>query len=471
MTQIQVLQARTPSGRDARDAGDGTPQRPQGRAKAGPADAGSRIPTRTRWPIALGVVTVLVAFAGFGGWAATAPLQSAAVASGHIVVETDHKAVAHMDGGIVSELLVRNGTSVRQGQVLLRLDDDERRALQDLLHGQLLAAYVRFARLEAERTDGGTIDFAGVVPQELANLPQAADIMAAEQALFATRAEMMASELAVLAERASALEQEIEGLTAQIASQDGMIETIDEEIADVEYLLATGNARRPRLLALVRGRASIEGDRGVAVADIGRSRRQIAEAQQEMTTVRARRIAEVNDAYRGTQDEIFNLTERLQLVQQTLSRLEIRAPQDGVVADLAVHAPGAVIRPGEPILTIVPVQDRLLVEAALSARDIDAVHVGLQAEIRLTAFSSRQTPPVPGEVVYVSPDLVATADGTAAFHLVRVAVSADALANLPGVTLYPGMPADVLVLTGERTALDAVLEPIVSAIWRSFREK
>ncbi len=416
-----------------------------------------------------GLVIVVVMFGGLVAWAAKVSLSGAVIAPGVMTVYSKRKTVQHLDGGIVSEILVRDGDYVEQGQVLIRLDATRTKANLAIVDGQLGILRVRAARLRSERDglDQVNLDRTSLGHDEDANL---SEIIAGEFQLFEARRESLGGEVAILTERTMQLEEQIRGLEAQLQSKKRQIRLLREEINDLTKLYKKGHATKTRLLALKRTAEQLNGERGEHIADIARARRSIGEAELQMIQVEKEFRQEVVNELHQVQAEIFDLEERRVAAADELRRIDIRAPKAGTVVGMEMHTVGGVIRPGQPILDIVPMGDELVVEARVAPRDIDKVSKGLSAIVRLSAFNVRTTPELDGTVFAASADrLIDDANGQAYF-LVGVRITSDELAKLGDLEVLPGMPAEVFIKTGERTALNYLVKPLIDGLARTFTE-
>jgi HlyD family type I secretion membrane fusion protein len=416
-------------------------------------------PNDTRIAPAIGVrrplvfaVGLCIAFAGgLGTWSALAPLQSAAIAPGTVVVDTNRKAVQHLEGGVVARLLVQEGDTVNAGQLVVLLDQTLARSTVDRLRGQLLASLALQARLRAERDQRAEIAF----PAELtvdAGDPVAAELMQAERRVFETRREQMEGQIRILRQRNAQVEEEIRGLADEIKAEDLQLRLIGEEIAAVEALVAKGLERKPRLLALQRQSAAIEGLRAQNVARIARGRQSIGENEMRVLDLRAQYLSEAVQKLRDEEAQIFDLREKIRGAQDVLQRTEIRAPVAGRIQALKVFTVGGVVAPRETLMEIVPGDEKLIVEARMATSDIDMVRAGLPVQLRFTAFSQRRSSSLEGRVLSVSADRMNDPQSGVPFYLLRITL--DAGATLPaGQALYPGMPVEVAVQTGEQPLL------------------
>ncbi len=426
-------------------------------------------PSGLRLPVVAGLLIIALFFVGFGTWAALAPLESAAIAPGVVTVDTKRKTVQHLEGGIVGEILVQDGDRVNAGQVLIRLDETQPRATLDLLRGRQMAASALEARLVAERDGRQEIAFRDWLLAERDD-PKVAEIIDAQVSIFNGRRTALFGQVAILNQRILQYAEQIRGLRGQIAAENKQLKLLKGEIATFRELVEEGLATKSRLLELQRRAAEIEGDRSQNRAQIAAARQSIAEVRLRITELQADMISEVVQEIRDVQSELFDLAERIRAAEDVLRRTEIRAPQDGTIVGLQVHTPGGVIPPGAKLLDIVPRDDELVIEARVDPKDIDVVHPGLRAKARLTAFNQRSLAAVDGEVISVSADHLTDERTGQSYYLARVAFTDDLAEALDGASLYPGMRAEVMIVTGERTALDYLLKPLTRSLNRALRE-
>jgi HlyD family type I secretion membrane fusion protein len=441
------------------------------RASLSPA----QIDAGTRRRMMLGVGLLALMFGAGGYWMSTAPLNAAANAPGMVSADSQNKTIQHLEGGIIKAILVEEGSKVEAGQVLVQLDDTRANASYHLVMGQLWAALALDARLTAERDGAAAVTFA---PELLAKQddPAVASIMRTEKQIFTSRRDALAGEAAILRQRIGQHSEEIAGLQAQAASIEQQIGFIRDETLDTTYLVGKGLAPKPKLLALQRSASQLDGQRGQAAAEIARARQSIGELKLQIEQLSADRLNEVVDGLREVEGQIADLQQNRLAAEDTMERLAIRAPQSGTVVRLLFHTVGGVVAPGTPLLEFVPRDDKLIVEARLKPEDIGFVHVGMPAEVRVHAYNQRRLPLILGKVTYVSADRLieqksADKSGEQAYYLTRVEVDPESVALLPGAKLYPGMAADVVIETGERTALDYLLTPITTSLRKAFREQ
>ncbi|MDI4238789.1 HlyD family type I secretion periplasmic adaptor subunit [Bradyrhizobium sp. Arg237L] len=421
-----------------------------------------------RRPARYGKVLILIFVVIFVGWGGLVYLDGGAVAPGVINPDSGKKTIQHLEGGIIAELPAREGQAVKMGQTLAVLESTQARATHEALVQQRLSLLARQARLDAERAGESHIQW----PPELRSSDQQIrDIVGAQQKVWDARRSTHATRRDILAQRVEQLLQQIQGSEAQVESASRQIEFIGEELKAKEYLVARGMMPKPEALRLRRAEAEIVGRRGEHVAEIARAREKIGEAKIQILSVEAERadqIAAEQDKVRG---ELAEVNEKLQASADVVKRTVVIAPVNGTVVDIKFRTIGGVVQRGEPIMSIVPESDEMIIEARLQPRDVKAVHSGLEAKVRFTAYSSRNVPNVPGTVRTVSADRLMDETKHQPYYLVRVAVDRELMKTLaPSVDLIPGMPVEVLVVTERRTMLDYLAKPFRDALWRSFRE-
>ena len=423
-----------------------------------------------RFPIVVGCIIIVLFFGALGGWAALAPLESAAIAPGEVTIDTKRKTIQHLEGGIIGEILVRDGDVVTAGQVLIRLDEIQSRAELELLQGRYITASAVEARLIAERDGSKDIAFPDWLLDRLIE-PEIIETVSGQVNIFTSRQESLTHQTLILRQRIAQFGEEITGLEGQIKAEDVQLKLIAEESDDVRKLVESGLARRPRLLALEREAAALEGRRSQNSAGIARAKQSISEADLRISELATAMINEVVQLLSETQAVLFDLTDRIRASEDKLARTEVRAPIGGIVVDLQVHTPGGVIAPGAPLLDIVPSDEPLVIEARIDPGDIDVVRTGLEAQVRLSAFNQRNITPIPGVVTYVSADRLNDERTGAVYYIARIKLEdKDVHEALQGAELQPGMQAEVMIATGARTTLEAIISPISSSFNRAFRE-
>lgn len=422
------------------------------------------------WPsIVAGMVIVFGALGGFGAWSAMADLSSAVVAQGTVKVYSNRKKVQTLEGGVVTELAVKNGDRVDIGDVLVKLDRTRAAASHAIIRGNHDTTRAVVARLRSERDELESVAFPADL-EERRSLEAVAEVLAGQEKLFMARRDSLKGQNAIVEERIGQLKEEIQGLRSQVRSKTQQIELIEDELKGLRVLFDKGYTTRPRILSLEREAANLDGERGEHRAGIARSQRLIGEAKLEIIQLRKGFAEEVVTELQQKESELFDLEERLNATSFSLEQTEIAATARGIVVGLSIHTVGGVLQPGETLLEIVPENDLLIVEAKVQPTDIDNIQIGLSADVQFTAFSQRTTPKITGDVIYVSADSLVDPDSKAPFFVARIAIPDDEVARLNDNVLQPGMPADVLILTGERTPMDYLIKPIKESMDKAWRE-
>lgn len=426
---------------------------------------------RTRELVLAGSALVGIFLIGAGTWAAVAPLESAAVAPATVVSESSRKTIQHLEGGIIAQILVHDGDIVAAGQTLIRLDDTKARTSAEALRGQLLDARAREARLTAER-DG--LDIIAFPPDLVGDRddPAISAAISGQQKIFDTRRQLDASKVSEIHERINQINEEIAGRDSELAALQHRQVSLHEEITGVREMVSKGLERRPRLFSLEREVAEAEGRRGDTVAQIAKAKQSIAEAEVSILSLQNDRQKDVAGELRETQKKRHELEEQARAASDVLARTDVKAPEDGIVTDLRVHTTGGVINPGEPLLDLVPDADRLVVEAQVKPEDIDRVHAGLPAQVRLLPYKQRRTPYVDAKVIYVSADRLIDKRTNQPYYAAKLRVDEQELETLgTDVKMVPGMPSEAMIKTGETTVALYALSPIIDSFHRAFREK
>ncbi len=424
-----------------------------------------------RKPMLAGIGVVALLVVAIGGWASTAPLAGGAVATGVISPDGSRRTIQHLEGGIIGEIMVRDGDFVTVGAPLVTLEDTQARAAYEMLLRQYQGLRATQARLTAEQLGYDGINFQ---PDLLAAAddPEVRDILAVQRQLFATRRKALASRKQVLEQRIRQIRDQIRGYEAQLASSVQRLEIVADELKGKEFLFEKMLIPKPQMLAVRRAQAEIVGDRGEYLAAIARGGQQIGETELEIVTLDAERADEIARDLDKVRGELAKVKEQLGASEDTLKRTLIAAPVSGTVVGLRFKTRGGVIQRGEPILDIVPANEDLLIDARVAPTDIDVVHPGLLAQVHLSAYSHRRSMPnIEGKVRSVSADSLRDEKTGMSYYLARVEVDREQLSGLDmDVQLVPGMPAEVLIVTGERTLFGYLLEPFRDIFRRSLRE-
>ncbi|MFQ5566949.1 MAG: HlyD family type I secretion periplasmic adaptor subunit [Paracoccaceae bacterium] len=421
--------------------------------------------------IRFGLFCVVLLAAGLGGWAATAKLKGAVISGGHLRVESQRQVVQHPDGGVVGEILVREGDVVEAGEVLIRLDGTALQSELAVLESQLYELMARRGRLTAEQTDQESISFDPELLAAARTNPQVQALVDGQQSLFEARLRTMQREIEVMQERQVQIREQIAGSEAEIGSLKRQSELIAEELEGQRQLLAKGLAQASRVLALEREAARLEGQRGQMVAQTAQLKGQISELEIELLRLRASRREEAITKLRDLGFRELELKERRIALIERLSRLDVRAPLGGVVLDMTVFALKSVVRAAEPVLYIVPSDSALVVDAQVDPTHIDSVRAGQEAVLRFSAFNTRTTPELFGTVSKISPDAVVDEATRRSYYRAEVLLREGELLKLEGQELVAGMPVEVFIQTGERTPINYLLKPITDYFNRAMREE
>lgn len=416
----------------------------------------------------IGYAIVFVMFGLFGSWAMLAPLGSAALAPGVVTVQSYRKTVQHLEGGLVKELLARDGSMVTAGQPLIVLDDTQLRAESEIVRGQLITAQAAESRLSAERDGLEEIDFSRMIEQ---NSPRAMEAREGEVQVFNARRNSHLGEIGVLEQRVGQLNQQIKGLQNLAATKQKLARSYAAEVAELQDLLKDGYIDKQRLLEQERQLDSVRAEAAEHQSEITRIKLQINETELQILQLDKQFNSEVVSQLSEIQSQAFNLEQQMHALQERINRVVIRAPDDGMIIDMKVHTVGGVIGQGTPLLDIVPSTSDLVIEAQVSPMDIDRVELDTTADVRFSVFNSATTPVVKGVVTQISGDRLINEQTGMPYYLARVQLTQEGLDLLGPRTLVPGMPAEVLINTGDRTLFQYLMQPVDNAFARSLIEE
>jgi epimerase transport system membrane fusion protein len=417
--------------------------------------------------IVTGVLTIGVFFGGLGTWSMLAPLDSAVVGSGELVVHGNRKTVQHREGGIVAALLVQDGSAVEQGQLLVRLDDTQARAMFDVHRSQLLGDEALSARVLAELADAAAIDF----PSDLkTDDPVAAAVMNRERIVFHNHVELLARQLDVVDQRIAQARSQADGAKLQLASMTRQSALAEQELQAVGELAKVGLAAKNHMLELERGVESLRGQVGQLSSDVARFGSEAVELQAEKLRLRQAAQSDGTHELRDAQLRMNDVVPRLAADRDLLQRLEIRAPLAGEVVNLAIFTKGGVIEPGKPIMDIVPRAATIVAEADIRPEDVEHLHVGQAAQVMATGFSMRDASPIDGEVTAISADRITDGRTGRSYFKAEVALVRDRQGGALLRRLGPGMPVEVIVPTQARTAFDYLVGPLRQSFRGALRE-
>lgn len=434
------------------------------------ADNKSSLTTDEQGAARWGLRILLIGVGAFMVWAIFAPLSEGVPAHGFIKVEGNRKTIQHLSGGIVEEIMVKEGDRVVADQPLMRLNETQLKAQQGIVESQLVIALAMEARLNAERDNRDKLTYPEFLLARQQH-PQAVEAMQVQGQLFRTRRAALKGEEAIGRETIIGLEEQVRGLTAQEAAKAEQLSSFKEELKALRPLHEDGYIPRNRLFELERAVAYLSGQRSDDLANIGRAKSQISEIKLKVLQSRQVYQKEVQTQLAETQSKVADLKERLVATQDELKRVVLRAPGAGVVVDLTAHTIGGVIAPGQKLMDIVPEGGGLLIEAQLPTHLIDNVHVGLDVDISFTAMDHTMVPTIPGKLTYVSADRMVDPRTDMPYFVGRVMVTEEGMKVLGKHSMQPGMPADVVVKVSERSMMGYMLKPLFNSLRFAFTER
>lgn len=421
-------------------------------------------PTRVRGLMVWLVLLALFLFGGLGSWAALAPLRSAVVAPGVFKASGDRRVVQHLEGGIVSEILVRDGEAVEKGDVLLRMKDTRVRAQIGILRGQLASALARDARFDAEVRGLEQLNPPAELVAMIEEDPALASVLASQAEILDANRRIDAGQVAILKERQRQIEEQIAGSAQRVAALRDQLQLVSSDADDLQQLYEKGLVTKARYSNRRQIQLEIMGDLALAESQVQNLMQQRAELAERIVQIRRDRLRAVAAEKQSVQDQIFDLRQRLSAMEEVRERLDVRAPWSGRVVGLDVNTIGEVVESGQKLLEIVPLDEPFIVEAQVKPSDIDEVVTGGEARVQLTAFSFRTTPPIPGRVVNVSADTLTDEATGRSYYTIDVELLAEAGERAGALEIVPGMPAQVIVTTGEQTVLSYILNPILGGL-------
>lgn len=439
-------------------------------AIGGPKPAAKTVRDSIKFHLMLGLAIVLVLVVGLGGWASTVLISGALIAPGQIVVESNVKKVQHPTGGVVGEVRARDGDRVKAGDIVVRLDDTVTKANLAIVTKNLDAAQARAARLQAEQRGLDKIEFLQTLLARAGD-PDVKALLDAETKLFEVRVNGRTGQKAQLRERITQLNEEIAGLSAQEKAKDQEIALVQNELTGVRELYDKRLVQISRLTQLERDSARLNGERAQYIAARAQAKGKITETELQIIQIDKDVVSEVSKDLRETNDKIGELIERKVAAEDQLRRVDIRAPQDGMVLQSTVHTVGGVVTAGDTLMLIVPQTDDLQVEAKVNPVDIDKLQIGQKTLLRLSAFNQRTTPELNGLVSRVSPDVTTDQRTGQSYYTIRVSMPPEEIARLGEVKMIPGMPVEAFVQTGDRTMLSYLMKPLHDQLMRAFRER
>jgi HlyD family type I secretion membrane fusion protein len=431
----------------------------------------AQVPRSGKVQARIGYGILAVWMLGFAAWGGTAPIEGAVVAPGLFVATTQNKIVQHLEGGIIRDILVREGERVETGQTLIRLDDTSARADTVRLEQRLAYLMAVQTRLAAEAAQQTKVTFPDELMRRTSD-PEVRALLASQQSIFEARFRKLEKEVAIQQTTISGLKFSIAGDTARIVSLQAQLALIKEELDGKTPLYEQGLVRKPDYLALQRTQANLQGELKRYHAEIGQSQERIATAEEQIARARNTAVQTAVEEQQTVAAEFTDARERLVAARSVLGRLHVTAPVAGVIVKLHYHTPGGVIRPGNNILELLPVQDEQVIEINVRPQDIDNVKQGQDAVVRLTALNQRVIPMISGKVAYVSADALPNDKKQSLdnIYIARINIDPDSMKAIRDFVPTPGMPAEVYVKTGQRTFFEYLLRPVQDTMTRAFRE-
>ncbi|WP_286134739.1 HlyD family type I secretion periplasmic adaptor subunit [Neptunicoccus cionae] len=431
-------------------------------------------PVQSRWsakkPLFMGMLAVAVLVGVLGIWGSFATISGAVISSGMIQVESLRQVVQHPQGGVVGEILVKEGDRVEAGDVLIRFDDTLLRSELSTVNGQLNEILSRRARLIAERDDAETLSFDPELLELAKTSPDVKALIEGQARLFEARRESLDKQVEQLNERKQQIKLQIRGVEAQLESSKLQVELITKELIDQQGLLAKGLAQASRVLSLEREAARLKGTIGELESSAARGGAQIVETDIQILQLSNQRREEAISTLRDLSYSEIEMLERKLSLQETLSRMDVRAPMSGVIHGLTVHAIRSVVRPADAILYVVPTDSPLVITTRISAINVDQVHVGQDASLRFSTFDQRTTPEIFGTVAKVSADVFQDETTGMSYYSAEIVPNDGEMERLGDVELLPGMPVEAFIKTEERSPISYLTKPFTDYFNRAFRE-
>ncbi|MDC3267726.1 HlyD family type I secretion periplasmic adaptor subunit [bacterium] len=414
----------------------------------------------------IGLTMLFLVFGVFGVWSAVAPLDGAAHAPGTVMVKSYSQVVQHLEGGIISEIMVRNGDRVTAGEPLLTIDNTQAQAELEIANAQFIGLKAREARLMAERDKLDHVSYPTVLDSGINGVRQEIE---AQDEIFRSQKAALEGSVDVLEQRIEQLQSKLIGLAALKVSKEELAASFSEELADVEALLSQGFSDKQKLRELERAAATLEGEAAELSASISSTEVQIGETRLQIIQTEHEFHSDVVNQLGETQTGLNDSNERVDALGDIVRRTVVRAPVAGIVTGMQFHSVNGVIGPGTPIASIVPQNEELIVEAQVSPNDIDRVALGMEATIRFSAFGS-SVPTITGKLINLSADRLVDEQTGMPYYQSQIEVTEEGRTDLGNLVLLPGMPAEVFITTGSRTFLQYLFKPFTNALARTFIE-
>lgn len=426
---------------------------------------------RLRRPMIVGAAVIGLLVLGLGLWAALTPLASGISAPGEVKVESNVKTIRHREGGTVRQILVQEGQLVKAGQPLITFDDTDSKAALDVLQNQADILLAQSARAQAEARGETTIQW----PAEITDRPgdsRLTGLMRDQQFLFDTKLQLFQSQTSVLDQRMEQIQNQIVGDQAQVDSVQDQSKLTDDEMGGYKTLYAKGYAPRQLILRYQRSMSELAGKKGSLLADIARLRQQQGETRMQMATMRDQRHSQAADELREAQAKLADVLPRLVAANSSQEHTVVRSPSEGYIFNLTQFTQGSSSNPGEALMQVVPANSPLFIQAMIKPQDVETVHVGMPARVRISALNPRWHHPMDAKVIMLAPDKTSNEKTGAVFYRADLRIEPRELTKLKkGERITPGMPASVTLVSGKRTLLGFLISPITDTLEHAFHEQ
>lgn len=423
-----------------------------------------------------GALVLIIFLSIFITWGVLAPINSASIAIGQVVLDFDKKTIQHLEGGIIEKILVKEGQEVVTGQPLVYLQDIQSRSQNQMLRKQLITTLAIQDRLIGERDSLEQPSFVDILDKyqdgQAAENQKILKIISTQERLFTIRRESLKSKTDILNKRIAQLGDEIKGIDSQLKATDEELRLLHKQESMSKRLVRNNNLPLNKLIEIQKQIATSQGKKGELEASIAKAKQTISETEIEIINMKNENLTEVLAELQDVEVKVSDLTEQLISAKDILKRTVIKSPTSGIVNDIKYHTVGAVISPASEIMYVVPKDDQLIVEARVNPSDIDNVVAGLKAKVQLTAFKAKEVPKLTGEVLSVSADILLDELTGETYFLARIKIDDEEINQLTQqVTLYPGMPAQAFIINGSRSLFDYLFDPITEASYKAFREQ
>jgi len=423
-------------------------------------------------PVKIGIYVISIFFGIFFLWASFMPINSSSIASGTVVLDFNKKTIQHLEGGIIEEILVKEGSEIVTGEDLIILQNIQAKSQQSAVAKQLLTSKAIYKRLTKEQDYKEDLDLSHIKQQgQKLNYEEIDDLLKTQYNIYNIKKEAYFGKIDILKKRINQLEKEIEALEAQEKAADNQLDILANELEMTKKMVEMRNSPVTDQLNLQKQIAELQGKKGSLTASIAKSQQSISETNLEIVNFSKEHLNTILAEMQEIEAKISGLTEQLTSTSDILKRTIIKSPTSGIVMDLKFHTKGAVIPPGGEIMNIVPQDEELIIEAKINPKDIDVVKKGLEAKINLSAFKAKKVPKLDGILLSVSADILLDEITGENYFLGRIKISDKSLKSLKeNIAIYPGMPAEVFIITGSRTLLSYLLSPIKDATYKAFRD-